>query len=83
MKTLSAILSLLFSACSITVYQAGDHHFSRLSLGVNGSVQNLAVVVLPNGARMLVLCNLNQNQSESAKAIAEGVAAVASKLVVP
>lgn len=82
-RILLAFILCLLTACTVTTYQAGDHKFVRASLGTNVIAQQLFVMILPNGTRMLMLGSLNQNQSEASKSIAEGVTTALTKAILP
>ena len=83
MKPLACIILCLLTACTVTRYQAGDHKFVRAALGTNVTAQQLFVMILPDGTRMLMLGSLNLNQSEASKSIAEGVTTVLTKAILP
>ena len=82
-RILLAFILCLLTACTVTRYQAGDHKFVRAALGTNVIAQQLFVMVLPNGTRMLMLGSLNQNQSEASKSIADGVTTALTRSLRP
>ncbi len=89
MRKQLAILALvatavwIFTGCSVTHYQAGDHKFTRGEIGVNAKLRELIVVVKKDGTRIIILRGLEQNQSESAGSISNGVASALTKAIIP
>ncbi len=64
------IVAASLAGCQLAVLKTPTYTFTHGQIGVNTALKKLTVIVLPNGAHIFVLNGLNQNQSESAGAIA-------------
>lgn len=80
---LAIALLCAFTGCQFARLKTPRYTFTHGQLGVNTALRSLTVIVLPNGAHLFVLNGLNQNQSQSASAIASAVTSSLAKSIVP
>lgn len=68
-------IAAALSGCTITTYHHGDFHFTRVTIGANTIAPKVTVKIAADGSREFDIDGYNQNQSQAAGTITQGVTA--------